>query len=166
VYMAGLSALIQCKVCLRHRYNRLLTVDRGATKFTGSDSARLTSGSAAIPGLIELLGNKSSCVPYQAATELEVYGARAPTALPELTRLANAKGKDKQYAALQLKGPSLPVKAGAGPFRKNCLKQSNRPGQTLLTRQVIEFLKVIQARARKNSGDCRVFSWRSWERRV
>src|SRR5262249_7690649 len=82
-------------------------------------------GTASIPGLTELLRNKSSCVNYQAATELEAYGTRAQPAVPELTKLAKAKSKDKQFAATAAQRALLEIESGGSPVPEK-LSQTER----------------------------------------
>jgi hypothetical protein len=79
------------------------------------------NGTAAIPGLIELLGHTKSTVRYQAAGELEAYGTRAASAVAKLTKLA--KGRDQLVAVaaqrallaieVQQAGGSVPEKLSA-----------------------------------------------------
>jgi hypothetical protein len=84
-------------------------------------------GTVAIPGLIRLLGNNKATVRYQAAVELEAYGARAEAAIPELTKLANAKSQDKRLVAAAAQRALLAVEVQrAGGSVPEKLSQTER----------------------------------------
>jgi HEAT repeat protein len=86
-------------------------------------------GKEAIPGLIRLLRHRKETVRYQAASELEAYGARAKSAIPALTKLANSRRGQKlrfdaDAAQQALKAiQRSPASGGSEPKRSDALQR-------------------------------------------